>query len=378
MASQQWYTPEIPGGPIGAPQSPVPAAAYELRPLTLSEILDRTFSVYRSRFWLFAGIGAFAAALQTAMSALQLIPLHMGKMGPRAAPIGSAAMAGLMGGFFIGIAVFAILYMLAFAITQAATVFAVSEVYLGKQITVAESFSATWRKWYRQVGVAIWQSWSFAWLPIVLILPGAILLGIGSTGLKVVGGGLLFLGILGGVPAGIILALRNALGVQATVIEQLTVRASMRRSKFLTDGAKGRIFVMGLVAGALNYVAGMLQMPLMMFVTFTLAKGGHAVGSEIAMLLVSFVAHAAVSPVMMIGVSLIYFDQRVRKEALDLVMLMSEASPTGFSNVQLAPTDQQFPPATASEANAISPVVPNPDEPAFTDGHRDGDDVPSA
>ena len=31
-------------------------ARFELRPLSLGEVLDRTFAFYRSRFWLFAGI----------------------------------------------------------------------------------------------------------------------------------------------------------------------------------------------------------------------------------------------------------------------------------------------------------------------------------
>jgi hypothetical protein len=44
------------------------------------------------------------------------------------------------------------------------------------------------------------------------------------------------------------------------------------------------------------------------------------------MLVVSFLAHAVVQPVAMIGLSLIYFDQRVRKEGLD-VELMLQAVP---------------------------------------------------
>ncbi len=117
---------------------------------------------------------------------------------------------------------------------------------------------------------------------------GAVLLATKIPGLKILGGVIVFLGIAGGVPVGMIFWLRNSLGVQAAVIEGLTVRASMARSKVLTEGAKGRAFVLLLLAGALAYAASLLQMPLMVFVMFTVARGGKAVGSEIVMLLVDF------------------------------------------------------------------------------------------
>ncbi len=36
----------------------------ELRPLSLGELLDRAFTLYRANFWVFAGIMAFPAALR--------------------------------------------------------------------------------------------------------------------------------------------------------------------------------------------------------------------------------------------------------------------------------------------------------------------------
>jgi hypothetical protein len=40
------------------------------------------------------------------------------------------------------------------------------------------------------------------------------------------------------------------------------------------------------------------------------------------MLLVNFVAYSAVIPVMMIGLTLVYFDQRVRQDGLDLLLML--------------------------------------------------------
>lgn len=44
----------------------------ELRPLSLGELLDRTFTLYRNNFWLFVGIMAVPAALGIPVSFLAL------------------------------------------------------------------------------------------------------------------------------------------------------------------------------------------------------------------------------------------------------------------------------------------------------------------
>ena len=58
--AEDWYTAQ----PVvdAAPPLAGPATAmHNLRPLSLGEILDRTFAIYRSRFWLFSGIAAIYA-----------------------------------------------------------------------------------------------------------------------------------------------------------------------------------------------------------------------------------------------------------------------------------------------------------------------------
>jgi hypothetical protein len=244
------------------------------------------------------------------------------------------------------------LYLLIFVVTQAATIFAMSEVYLGKDTTIGESVRATIGRWYRYLGIGIWQAGSFLWIPTVGMIAGLILVAVRIPGLEVLGYVVVFVGVVGGFVGGFILWLRNSLAVQATVIEGLPVRASMRRSKVLTAGSKGRIFVLMLLAGALSYVASLLQMPLLLFVAFTMASGGKAIGSEIAMLVVGFVGHAAVQPILMIGLSLIYFDQRVRKEAFDLLMLLG---PETVPGVPAAPV--VWPPVAPVEAAVWPPVA---------------------
>jgi len=96
----------------------------------------------------------------------------------------------------------------------------------------------------------------------------------------------------------------------------------MRRSKVLAAGAKGRIFVVYLIAWCLFMVAGMLESPLSMLIVFGAMRGERHVLAEAIMLLVNFVAHSIVVPVLMIGLSVVYFDQRVRQDGLDLLLML--------------------------------------------------------
>jgi len=295
------------------------AAAYAMRPLSTGELLDRTFAIYRSRFWLFAGIASVSGAVQLVANAFNLLEQHMlvNRYGFHAGKIGTS----------IGTMVGVLLFFLAVSVTQAATVHALSEVYLGRGATVGDSLRATIGFWYRYLGIATWQGWSAIWVAVVVALPAVVFLvpRFGLRSLAWVGGVILFVAIVGGGVYGAIAYLRNSLGIPAAVVEQLTVRESMRRSKALTSGAKGRIFVVLLIATVLYWVAGAIQMPMLIFIARAPLQP-HVVAQAV-ILATSFVAHTLVSPVALIGLSLVYFDQRVRLEAFDLVMLLGGEAP---------------------------------------------------
>jgi hypothetical protein len=182
------------------------------------------------------------------------------------------------------------------------------------------------------VGIALWQAWSLIWLPIVLIVPAIVLFSrvtrVGIAG-AFAAGALIFLAATGGFAFGIFAFIRNSLAVQPAVVEGLGVRAAMRRSKVLAAGAKGRIFVVYLIAWCLFLVAGILETPLLMIIGLGALKGERHVLLQVVLLLVNFVAHSMVTPVLMIGLSLVYFDQRVRQEALDLLLMLSGGTAAG-------------------------------------------------
>ncbi len=324
-----WLTPaKLPETQVAAVGA---APVYDLRPLTTGEVLDRTFSVYRSRFWLFAGIAAISGAVQLGASAAQMVvqrfTLHHRTFGKLDAVSVSVMI------------VANLIYLMAFSVTQATTAFAVSEIYLGRTTTIADALRATIGRWLAYIGIALWQMGSLLWVPALLVVPGFALLtrmpGRGA-GTAVIAGLLMLVGILGGGAAGVIFLLRNSMAVPATVVERLTVRASMRRSKLLAAGAKGKLFLVGLIAYCLYMVVGALQAPLAFITLMALRKGHESVAAQAGTLLIGFLGHSVVTPVAMIGFTLVYFDQRVRKEAFDLIVLLGDEQPVALMDLPVA------------------------------------------
>jgi hypothetical protein len=343
MTPQDWDSPEtLParGGEAvygGSEQ----AAAYALRPLSTGEVLDRAFAIYRAHFWLFAGLASLAGAFGLILNAIQMVVHHIVLLhhGFGIAAVATQIASGLM----------AILQLPVEAVVYAASVFALCEVYLGRRTTAKESLQATIGRWLRYVGIALWQGWSAVWLIVVLMVPGFALVRMGARapGLVVVGGFIFFAGIVGGTVYGVIAYIRNSLAIPAALMEQTGVRASMRRSKTLAVDTKGRIFVVLLIALALYMVAGAIESPMLFFIMRSPFQE-HVI-AQAAVLLIGFVGHTLVSPVALIGLTLVYFDQRVRMEAFDLVMLLGGSA---------APEVARWAPAPAVEIPAADAGVP--------------------
>ncbi len=259
-----------------------------LRPLTLGELLDRTFHLYRNNFGLFVGIAAVAYLplfiIRLVFGVLQISALQ-GHVGAVAAMV-------------IGGLVAVVCYLLSVAAAQAATVTAVSSVYLGQATTVGESYSRVKDK-------------------IVRVALAMIGMGIG------IGIGLLLL-----IVPGIILFLMWALTIPVVVLEDADLFEALRRSRDLTAGHRGRVFLIILLFALLIYLFTMLwDVPL----TLMLLHGGvqsmkqrlTSPGFIIVSYSFAFLTDALLTPLMTIAFSLMYYDERVRKEAFDIQLMMS-------------------------------------------------------
>ncbi len=310
-APASWSAPAAPPPPPLARSN----ALYELRPLSLGEILDRTFTIYRKRFWLYAGISSIAAAVPTLSTLAQfffVLPVRpRPDQGSRALALTLviALVTGLVG-------------LVAYSFTQAATVSAVSAAYIGDETSIGKALRVARKHWFRYILITLWLGWSAVWLFLVLYVPAIALAFVPALRLLFIP---LLLLALASLVYGVIAYLRNSLGVVASTVEDLKVRAAMRRSKVLVAGHKGRVFAILLLAAVLQIVASVVQ-----GICGFLMGASHGpirIALEALTLLLTFVSTAMVVPVAAIALCLFYIDERVRKEGFDVEILMLRGAP---------------------------------------------------
>ncbi len=255
-----------------------------LRPLSTGELLDRTFSLYRSHFALFVGIFALP---YLAVLAYQFLGLIFQSPSPQLSNILIAALWGV-GSWF--------LTLIVSAASQAATVIAVSDVHLDRPASVMDSFSRVKGQVFGVMGLYL-------------------LVGIVATA-----------ACLALIVPGVLLFIMWSLAVPTKVLESKGVLDSMSRSMELTKGSRGRIFVIGLLVVVLTLgVTWLLQWPILIAAGVSVRSGMQrmAVGWQAAMLVATFVSQSLVGGLATIALSLVYYDQRVRKEAFDLQLMMT-------------------------------------------------------
>jgi hypothetical protein len=340
------------------PPPPLPAATYELRPLSTGEILDRTFSLYRRRFWLYCGLSALSATVGTLTALAQMIWMKTpaaAQAGPASAAATAAVLKATMIGGLVGMLV-GMIHFIAYSVTQAATVSAVSSVYLGHETSMGTALKAVRGKWWRYAGIALWQIWSGFWIFFVLIIPAVMLVALKIDGLAVIGG-LLMIVAFGSLIYGIIAYIRNSLGIAASVFERIPVRAAMRRSKNLVEGHKGRIFLLLVLLYVLSLVAGGLQIPFV--VILMKSHTGQKILLQGMSLALAFVTNSLIGPIGAIAFCLFYFDARVRKEGFDIEALMDPTLGSAFRPVPVPEPPPLLPSGFAPSGFTASPFPPS-------------------
>jgi hypothetical protein len=271
----------------------------DLRPLSIGELLDRTFSLYRRNFLLFVGIAAIPELLVLALQLAQVL-LIPGKAGV-AQPAGSefqAASPGFSAGAALGVFGLAILgiivYFIAYLFSQGGTLFAVSELYLGRTTTIGQSLSRMRGELWSLFGVVFLNGLVTGLCFLLLIIPG------------------------------IYMACRLCVCIPAALLENLGPRESLERSFALTKDNAGRAFLILLLYTLILYAALFLfDIPL----EFGVRSAAHdpvMLRLWTALMQVgNFVAGVLVTPVLTIASAIFYFDLRVRKEAFDLQLMMN-------------------------------------------------------
>jgi hypothetical protein len=134
------------------------------------------------------------------------------------------------------------------------------------------------------------------------------------------------------------LALIWALAIPAAILEDLGFAECRDRSKALTEGAKGRMFVIYALVLIVTYAV------ILGIQAIVVAVGGAALGKEAANSLMfnivaqitAFIGTTLVGPLGMIAFTIAYYDQRVRKEGFDIQFMMQGVQQSAAASASAA------------------------------------------
>ncbi len=199
-----------------------------------------------------------------------------------------------MVGAIIGMLVL-VVSVIAYLLSQGGTVFAVSEIYLGRSITIAESFRRVSGELLRLFGVVVLNGLATFAAFLCLIIPGVYIL------------------------------CRLIVCVPAALMEDIGARESLERSFELTRDNAGRAFVILLLYFAVAFAAAALfAWPFTIIMVVVAQKNPSQMILWLQLTQVgTFVANVLVTPILTIASAILYYDLRVRKEAFDIQLMMN-------------------------------------------------------
>jgi hypothetical protein len=247
----------------------------ELRPLSVGEILDTSFQLYRRHFVTLATIGVVCTAIPL------MLDVYVEASGGRVAHLGLAAFS-------------AVLLLVLNSVATAATVFVVSEGYLGRTVGAGDALQLA--------------------APFVLRLIGA----------QFIYTFLAFLGALLFLIPGLVVLVSMALTAPALVVERLpSSTRALGRSWTLTKGARWKmvgIFIPLFLLLVVPMIAISFLVGLAAAVTGFEGGGSEATWGVFAAAFAGMV-QMLIYPLFNCALTVAYYDQRIRKEGFDLELL---------------------------------------------------------
>ncbi|MFG2384902.1 glycerophosphoryl diester phosphodiesterase membrane domain-containing protein [Streptomyces avermitilis] len=324
-----------PGGPAGWGGNwggPPPAAkpgVIPLRPLGVGEILDGAVSTMRMYWRTVLGISlAVAVFTQILVILLQGLVLD-DSVGTDTLNDPSATVSELsraMGDALLNSGVVLLITLLGTIVATALLTTVTSRAVLGKSVTTAEAWRDARPQLLQLFGLTFLLPLSGLAIVAVGTLPGVLVVLAGATDAGV------SLAVLGGLAAGVCalwLMIRFSLASPALMLEKQSIRKSILRSAKLVRGSWWRVFGIQLLATIIaNIVASIVVIP---FAFLAAALSGDGISGILTsgtdglgwtFLIVSGVGSVIGSmltfPITAGVTVLLYIDQRIRREALDL------------------------------------------------------------
>jgi hypothetical protein len=248
-----------------------------LRPLTLPDLFDEVFSLYRKNFLLVFGIAGVAYIPFSVL--LRLV------LGVPPENLTEEQALGMLGTYFWTTMFFFLAAMLA----EAALTKAIADRYLGQASHVLGAYGFVLQRLFSLLGTLILLG--LAWVVGALTLIGWIFV---------------FFWTIFVIPV--------------FAIEDRAATDAFSRSRQLAKENWGRILLVGLLAGLILWIVGwgMAALTNLIFGTYAQGLQGVLAGTFEGL------AQALVVPIWLTAFVLLYFDIRVRKEGFDLQVLAQE------------------------------------------------------
>ena len=298
----------------------------DLRPLSIGELFDRAFVLYRRHFWLFVGLtavpGVFALALTLAQAGFQAAVMPPPGAAPDAVPNPENVAAAV--GFFVTMLGSMIIYWVVYMIAFGATTFAVSEIYVGREVAILPVLGRMRGRIAALILLLIWIGIRLAAVAFGGFVLVVLSIGTGSVTSPVLGGLLALL--FGAATAGVLLfmTLRYGLAVPALIVEGLSPHGAVRRSIALTEGRLGRVALLVLCATLITYATVVLfQGPFLAAAMVTGLETSVGFWLNVVGAVTGTIGTTLTTPFMIIGLALIYYDARIREEGFDVELALA-------------------------------------------------------
>jgi hypothetical protein len=308
-------------------------------PMSVGQILDNTFRLYRMNFARFLAI---VAVVQIPVFIVSLLLRdYFASLAP-GGPLEDAEFRDFLPAI-VGALIMLLLYVLVTVWCSAALVRGVSDSYLGNSTGVGE----TYRKVAPKLLTIIVAGILIALVMLLCLVPGG-LVAIISPGAGIF---LFFVGFIVMIPV----SLSFTVTTQAIVIENTSATRGMSRSRQLLRGNLGKTFGLMFLVGVIAYIINLIVVLLGGWLAA--GVGGTTENMNLIMHGVNLIGKLLLTPIQAIPPILLYYDMRIRKEGFDLQMLARSIGSTY--------TGPQEPGAPGGPFNPDDPTAPYTARPRF-------------
>ncbi|MFE1444066.1 glycerophosphoryl diester phosphodiesterase membrane domain-containing protein [Streptomyces sp. NPDC058739] len=316
------------GTPWGGPPPAAKPGVIPLRPLGVGEILDGAVSTMRTYWRTVLGISLTVAVLLEIVTVLlQGLVLNdttgTDGLGDPDATLEEATRA--LGDALLGMGVLFVITLIGTVAVTALLTAVTSRAVLGKPVTAKEAWRDARPQVLRLLGLLVLLPLIAFGILAVGTLPGIL---VGVAGSPPAGAVIGFLGFLGAGVVAIWLMVRLSLASPALMLEKQGIRKALTRSTKLVSGSWWRVFGIQLLAALIaNIVAMVIVIPFALIALVVSGDGfsGFLTGDSdfgwtylIVTGIGSVIGSMITFPITAGVTVLLYIDQRIRREALDL------------------------------------------------------------